>query len=126
MEIIWAEATFKLTTHKEKKDALILSDVDDLTTRVDDAVVTMGNVLASPHIGPIRTEAEEFGGKLNVLQVNQRRVRRIYRKCRRLTTLGRQGNRCELANKARRAQNLSWRDYCRLLPGQYVGEGIHR
>lgn len=75
MESTWAEATFKLTTHKEKKDALILSDVDDLTTRVDDAVVTMGNVLASPHIGPIRTEAEEFGEKLSVLQVNQQRVR---------------------------------------------------
>eukprot|EP00904_Undaria_pinnatifida_P005405 jgi/Undpi1/1995/HiC_scaffold_12.g05382.m1 len=68
MESTWAEAKFKLTTHKEKLDVLILSDVDDLTTRVDDAVVTMGNVLASPHIGPIRTEAEEFGGKLNVLQ----------------------------------------------------------
>ena len=76
MESTWAEATFKLTTHKEKTDVLILSHVDDLTTRVDDAVVTMGNVLASPHIGPIRTEAEEFGEKLNMLQVNQQRVRR--------------------------------------------------
>lgn len=74
MESTWAEAIFKLTTHKEKMDVLILSDVDDLTTRVDDAVVTMGNVLASPHIGPIRTEAEEFGGKLNVLQVKQQHV----------------------------------------------------
>lgn len=47
----------------------ILSDVDDLTTRVDDSVVTMGNVLASPHVGPIRSEAEEFARKLNLLQV---------------------------------------------------------
>lgn len=97
MESTWAEATLKLTPQKEKKDALILSDVDDLTTRVDDAVVTMGNVLASPHIGPIRTEAEEFGGKLTVLQVSRQRVRRTTQKYGRETTVAKQGNRCELA-----------------------------
>lgn len=48
---------------------VILNDVDELTTRVDDSVVTMGNILASPYVGPIRLEAEEFGGKLNLLQV---------------------------------------------------------
>lgn len=52
-------------------DVHILSDVDDLTTRVDDSVVTMGNVLASPHVGPIRPEAEEFARKLNLLQVKR-------------------------------------------------------
>ncbi|CAM9257500.1 unnamed protein product [Scytosiphon promiscuus] len=64
----WAEATFKLKVHKEKRDILLLSDVDDLTKRVDDSVVTMGNIIASPHVGPIRSEAEAFGGKLTLLQ----------------------------------------------------------
>lgn len=65
----WADATFELKPHAEKIDVVILSDVDELTTRVDDSVVTMGTILASPHVGPIRLEAEEFGGKLNLLQV---------------------------------------------------------
>lgn len=69
VQCAWADATFELKAHKEKKDVLILSDTDDLTARVDDCVVTMGNILASPHVGPIRSEAEEFGAKLNLLQV---------------------------------------------------------
>lgn len=69
VQVAWADATFQLKAHKEKKDVVLLSDVDDLTTCVDDSVVTMGNVLASPHVGPIRSEAEEFGGKLTLLQV---------------------------------------------------------
>lgn len=69
MQGAWADATFELKAHAEKADVVILSDVDELTTRVDDAVVTMGNILASPHVGPIRREAEEFGEKLNLLQV---------------------------------------------------------
>ncbi|CAM9285972.1 unnamed protein product, partial [Ectocarpus sp. 6 AP-2014] len=68
VQCAWADAAFELKAHKEKKDVLILSDTDDLTARVDDCVVTMGNILASPHVGPIRSEAEEFGGKLNLLQ----------------------------------------------------------
>eukprot|EP00903_Cladosiphon_okamuranus_P017642 g16249.t1 len=64
----WADATFQLKPHGEKIDVVILSDVDELTTRVDDSVVTIGNILASPHVGPIRLEAEEFAGTLNLLQ----------------------------------------------------------
>ncbi|CAM9478372.1 unnamed protein product, partial [Hapterophycus canaliculatus] len=69
MQGVWAEATFKLKAHRERQDTLLLSDVDDLISRVDDSVVTMGNIIASPHVGPIRSEAEEFGEKLSVLQV---------------------------------------------------------
>lgn len=69
MQRAWADATFELKAHAEKIDVVILSDVDELTTRVDDSVVTMGNILASPHVGPIRHEAEEFGEKLHLLQV---------------------------------------------------------
>lgn len=54
---------------------LMLSGVDELTMRVDDSVVTMINILASPHVGPIRTEAEDLGEKLNVLQVKQENQR---------------------------------------------------
>lgn len=68
MQNAWGEATFELTAHKGKSDVLIISDVDNLTTRVDDSVVTMGNVLASPHVGPIRPEAEAFGVQLTLLQ----------------------------------------------------------
>lgn len=67
----WADATFELRAHGQKNDVVILSDVDDLTTLVDDSVVTMGNILASPHVGPIRSEAEDFGAKLNLLQVRE-------------------------------------------------------
>lgn len=66
----WANATFDLKAHREKRDVLLLGGLDDLTTRVDDSVGTMGNVLASPHVGPIRSEAEEFAEKLSRLQVN--------------------------------------------------------
>ncbi len=69
MQDAWADATFELKAHAEKVDVVVLSDVDELTKRVDDSVVTMGNILASPHVGPIRHEAEEFGEKLNLLQV---------------------------------------------------------
>ena len=72
MQDTWADATLELKPHAEKIDVVILGDVDELTTRVDDSVVTMGNILASPHVGPIRPEAEEFGGKLNLLQVRSR------------------------------------------------------
>lgn len=72
MQGAWADATFELKAHAEKIDVVILSNVDDLTTRVDDSVVTMGNILASPHVGPIRREAEEFGEKLTLLQVRRR------------------------------------------------------
>lgn len=78
----WADATLELKPHAEKMDVVLLSDVDELTTRVDDSVVTMGNILASPHVGPIRLEAEEFGGKLNLLQVRgrQSKDRKPYQK----------------------------------------------
>lgn len=72
MQDAWADATLQLKPHGEKIDVVILSDVDELTTRVDDSVVTMGNILASPHVGPIRLEAEEFAGNLNLLQVRGR------------------------------------------------------
>lgn len=65
----WSEATFQLKPHKDKKDVLVLCGVNDLTARVDDSVVALGNVVASPYVGPIRSEAEEFAGKLQTLQV---------------------------------------------------------
>lgn len=78
---MWADATFEFKSHKDKKDVQILTGVDDLTSRVDDSVVTLGNVVASPYVGPIRSEAEELAAKLQSLQVlqgNPPAVRGIY------------------------------------------------
>lgn len=61
--------TFDLKTSKERKDVLMLGNMNDLTSHLDDSIVTMGNILASPHVGPIRTEAEEFSKKLLLLKV---------------------------------------------------------
>ncbi|CAM9196691.1 unnamed protein product, partial [Sphacelaria rigidula] len=69
----WSEATFQLKPHKDKKDVLVLCGVNDLTGRVDDSVVALANVVASPYVGPIRSEAEKFAGKLQTLQVCTRK-----------------------------------------------------
>lgn len=65
----WADTTLDLKEPKARKDVLMLGNVNDLTSHLDDSIVTMGNILASPHVGPIRTEAEEYSGKLLLLKV---------------------------------------------------------
>lgn len=65
----WVDVTFELRPHKDNQDILILSGVHDIMVRLDDSIVAIGNVVASPYAGQIRSEAEEFLGKLQTLQV---------------------------------------------------------
>ncbi|CAM9656208.1 unnamed protein product [Ascophyllum nodosum] len=68
VQYTWTGMVFQLKPHQERKDMLIISSASDLTSRLDDSIMTVGNVLASPHVGPIRAEAEELSGKLLLLQ----------------------------------------------------------
>lgn len=65
----WADMTFDLKKPKERNDVLMLGNMNDLMSHLDDSIVTMANILTSPYVGPIRTEAEEYSKKLLLLKV---------------------------------------------------------
>ncbi|CAM9912838.1 unnamed protein product, partial [Discosporangium mesarthrocarpum] len=67
---MWAEAEFELKVFKGTRGVFILGGVDEITSHLDDSIVTVGNVLASPYVGPIRADVEDLASKLHTLQVS--------------------------------------------------------
>ena len=62
---VWRKLEFNVIPYKDKKNVYILGSVDDITTALDDSLVTISTLLGSRYIGPIKPQVEDWHAKLN-------------------------------------------------------------
>ena len=56
---VWRKLEFNVIPYKDKKNVYILGSVDDITTALDDSLVTISTLLGSRYIGPIKPQVED-------------------------------------------------------------------
>ncbi|CAM9561684.1 unnamed protein product, partial [Chrysoparadoxa australica] len=64
----WADAEFTLIPHHQSSEAWLLGATTEITAQLDDSLVTISNVLASPYVGYIREEVEALESELSTFQ----------------------------------------------------------
>lgn len=63
----WRKIDFKVKPYKEK-DALIVDEIDEIFTALDEGLATINMILGSRYVKPLRTEAEVW--KKNLFTLN--------------------------------------------------------
>lgn len=58
IETHWAEVELTLKPYKDSVDTLVLGDVDEVLQQLDEGLASMGNILASRYVRPLRQRAE--------------------------------------------------------------------
>jgi dynein heavy chain len=64
----WSACDYDLQPYKDQKDAYILGSTEDITTNLDDGLVTINTILGSRFVGPIRDQVEGWQHKLILFQ----------------------------------------------------------
>ena len=65
---IWKKLEFEVLPYKDKKNVYIIGSVDDIITQLDDSLVTISTLLGSRFVKPIKTQVEDWQGKLSKFQ----------------------------------------------------------
>ncbi|RYY36796.1 hypothetical protein EON62_01520, partial [archaeon] len=64
---VWAALEFVVNPYKESKEVFVLGSVEDITTALDDSLVTINTILGSRYCAHIRTDVEGYQKKLMLL-----------------------------------------------------------
>ncbi|TMW63012.1 hypothetical protein Poli38472_005630 [Pythium oligandrum] len=64
----WATTEFEVKPYKESKDIFVLGSVEEVTTKLDDSIVTISTIMGSRFIGAIQDEVEGWRKRLVTLQ----------------------------------------------------------
>jgi len=58
VESVWSELEIPVLPYKESKDVFILGGPDDIYAALDESLVTLSTIMASPFVGRIRERVE--------------------------------------------------------------------
>lgn len=67
VESVWSELELPVLPYKESKDVFILGGPDDVYAALDESLVTLSTIMASPFVGRIRERVEKSQKLLRVL-----------------------------------------------------------
>jgi dynein heavy chain len=64
VEDVWEDMEFTIIPHKSREECRVLGSVELVTDQLDDSLVAISNILASPYVSPIRAKVEDVHGLL--------------------------------------------------------------
>ncbi|CAL1541921.1 unnamed protein product [Lymnaea stagnalis] len=62
----WKSTEFIVLNHKESKDVFILGNTDDIQQLLDDSNINIATIASSRHVGPIKSQVDEWLRDLDV------------------------------------------------------------
>jgi dynein heavy chain len=65
---MWVNCDIELNPYKEAKDMWVVGSTEEITTNLDDCLVTINTILGSRFVGPIRDEVEKWQHRLVLFQ----------------------------------------------------------
>ena len=68
VQSVWDSEEFEVANYKDRRDAFILIEVDEVILQLDDSLVSINTILGSQYVGAIREAVEEWRNKLLLLQ----------------------------------------------------------
>ena len=68
VQAMWDSEEFEVANYKDRRDAFILIEVDEVIMQLDDSLVSINTILGSQYVGAIREAVEEWRNKLLLLQ----------------------------------------------------------
>lgn len=67
VEDSWKSLDFVILRHKEAKDVFILGSLEEIQATLDDSNITIQTVQASKHVGPVKTQVDDWTKRLGLL-----------------------------------------------------------
>lgn len=60
MEEVWKTLEFFVLPHRDAKDVYVLGTLEEVQQVLDDSNITIGTIINSRHVGPIKNRVEEW------------------------------------------------------------------